>query len=363
MVAESSKHEGLTITFEPVRSGAFDGLFKDALFSSVPYLVSAFCLTWVLMACALQSSLLATFALMLVALSVFPAFLVYRLVMANSYVGPYHLLGIIAVLGLSVDFIMAYMNRWDQAERLHAPLAILAKSNRMPDTGGTVSERLLKRVRAKTTEILAVIAQQALIPLHSTSKSLILSWSWRRLSWTFRRAASMMVVAASAFICSIAVNASMILPALRAFAVFTTILALVTVLVIALLWPSILICHRKYLEDRRCCLVMSTSSYSFDLDSLDPLDETARLSRVERFFYTSVTMFLHRRGCLVVSFFVAIAIMFTVFAASGLLVDKRAVASAMFVEQHPINRYNEVRGMFRQVRGGGGGEVEIYGGK
>lgn len=335
----------LTTTFEAVQSGVLDGLFREELQRSVPLIVASAFLSWVGMAISFRSSIMATLGLLLMALTVCPAFLLYRLTGSN-YFGLYHVLSVIVVFFIGIDFLVAFVNRWDQAERLYAPISVLAKAKRPPELEESNAKVLYQQVKHRTGQILETIAKQATLPWNETSASLILSWSWKRISWTFRRAVKALAIATATITCSLTVNASMTLPAFRSFAIFAAFLSFTTFIIISIAWPAVLMYHRKYLEDRQCCLVCPPKYYPFNVATLDPSDETARLSRSERLFFLNTPPFLQRRSWHIVIFFLALCGLFVYFA-TMLHVDNRDVGSAIFVDTHPINRYNEVRPMFR----------------
>ncbi len=348
LIKRSKVHEGdLTLTFEALESGALDLLFKAELFTSVPTIISSVCFIWVALAIAFRTSVGATFGLTYIFGAVAPAYLLYR-ICGFKYVGLYHLLSVVVVLFVGADAIIVFMNRWDQAERLYAPVSILAQSNMIDSTKQNKKSQAKSHVRERASELLRVMAEQALKPIE-TSKSMILSWSWKRLSWTWRRAARTLVIASATLTCSLCVNVSLNLPAFRSFAIFAAFLAFFVTVIIICAWPSALIFHRKYLEDRRCCLIVPKSTYDFDLQTIDPTDEVSRLTKVEAFFYQTWTNFINSRRISLTLIFLGLVGLFIYFAVA-LTVDNRDVASAIFVESHPINRYNELRDKFRSVR-------------
>ena len=317
----------ISITFEAIKSGALEGLFAEELFLSSPLLIASVITLWLGMAIYLRSSILAVAAMSLFLGGCAPAYLLYR-ACGYEYIGLFHLLAVVVMMFVGHFLVIIYMNRWDQAERLYAPIPILARSGRLqlraegdaaagdggdgaggPNGsgydydyddddddfafntnsrgrgnrgnadadaaaaggegaagGGDTASR--QRLRA---QYIAAITADALRPLEA-SKRYMPSWIWRRLSWTFRSSSFTLALAIGALVLAMLVNIALRLPALRAFSLFAAVLAIVYFILIILVWPAAITCHHKYLYDRRCCICFRPYRKDISLARLQGLD-------------------------------------------------------------------------------------------
>lgn len=182
----------------------------------------------------------------------------------------------------------------------------------------------------------------------------LLSWNWKRLSWTWRHVLRVLFLSNAIFSFPLLVTVSSSLPAVRAFALFGSLMMLVMFLVIMTVFPTVIMFYQRYLQSTKVYGVQKCNRLCKKF--IDPTTNESwdsRLSRLENFFHASVFRVIVNNAPIAV-FIVAVLVAVFGYFISTIQNDTRSLNNSILVATHPINLYQEFHSYFRD-----GGNIKV----